>query len=70
MHEWILVGDLNLVAMSTNTMWQFLHWPSHILYESMASCDEQSVCNLIRTNCGRGTHKVKLKPHVRNSNMI
>jgi hypothetical protein len=43
MHEWILVGDLNLVVMSTNTMWQFLHWPSHILYESMASCDEQSV---------------------------
>jgi hypothetical protein len=30
MHEWILVGDMYLVAMSTNTMWQFLHWPSHI----------------------------------------
>jgi hypothetical protein len=43
MHEWILVGDMNLVAMSTNTMRQFLHWPSHILYESMTSCDEHSV---------------------------
>jgi hypothetical protein len=43
MHAWILVGDMNLVAMSTNMMWQFLHWPSHILCESMASCDEQSV---------------------------
>ncbi len=46
MHEWILVGDMYLVAMSTNTMWQFLHWPSHSLYESMAICDEQSVVHL------------------------
>jgi len=38
-----LVGDMNLIALSTNTMWQFFHWPSHILYEHMASCDEQSV---------------------------
>jgi hypothetical protein len=43
MHEWILVGGMNLVAMCSDTMWQFLHWPSHILYGSMASCDEQSV---------------------------
>jgi hypothetical protein len=38
-----LVGDMNLVAMSTNTMWQLFHWPSFIFYESIASCDVQSV---------------------------
>ncbi len=38
-----LVGDMNLVAMSTNMMWQLFHWPSLIFYESIASCDAQSV---------------------------
>jgi hypothetical protein len=38
-----LVGDMNLVTMSTNTMWQLFHWPSLIFYESIASCDVQSV---------------------------
>jgi hypothetical protein len=38
-----LVGDMNLVAMSTNTMWQLFHLPCLIFYESITSCDVQSV---------------------------
>ncbi len=38
-----LVGHMNLVAMSKNMMQQLFYWPSHVLYESMASCDIQSV---------------------------
>jgi hypothetical protein len=38
-----LVGDTNLVAMSTNMMWQLFHLPCLIFYESIASCDVQSV---------------------------
>jgi hypothetical protein len=38
-----LVGDMNLVAMTTNMMWQLFHWPSLIFYESIASSDVQSV---------------------------